>query len=299
MKKRMSQLSYKRLLALVLVFIFLGYAVDIGRLFHLQIIKGDEYAEKAQAQQLSDTEVTAMRGTIYDSDMNVIAKSASAWRLFIDPQAINDENERTVLVDGLSEILGYDEEKKQELLEKSKKENRYQVVENKVENADKEKISEFSSKNKLKKAIGFEETSKRYYPYNSFASSVIGFTNYDGDGVYGLEAYYNDELKGKNGRIITAKDAKSNKLPNDYATSVEAVDGNSLVLTLNQNIQYYLEKGLSRTMHEYQCKGAYGVVMDVETGAVLAMSSMPDFDINEPYEITYYKTKKKNRQNYG
>ena len=131
MKKRMSQLSYKRLLALVLVFIFLGYAVDIGRLFHLQIIKGDEYAEKAQAQQLSDTEVTAMRGTIYDSDMNVIAKSASAWRLFIDPQAINDENERTVLVDGLSEILGYDEEEKQELLEKSKKENRYQVVENK------------------------------------------------------------------------------------------------------------------------------------------------------------------------
>lgn len=292
MKKRMSQLSYKRLLALVLVFIFLGYAVDIGRLFHLQIIKGDEYAEKAQAQQLSDTEVTAMRGTIYDSDMNVIAKSASAWRLFIDPQAINDENERTVLVDGLSEILGYDEEEKQELLEKSKKKNRYQVVENKVENADKEKISEFSSKNKLKKAIGFEETSKRYYPYNSFASSVIGFTNYDGDGVYGLEAYYNDELKGKNGRIITAKDAKSNKLPNDYATSVEAVDGNSLVLTLNQNIQYYLEKGLSRTMHEYQCKGAYGVVMDVETGAVLAMSSMPDFDINEPYEITYDKTKK-------
>ena len=158
------------------------------------------------------------------------------------------------------------------------------------------KISEFSSKNKLKKAIGFEETSKRYYPYNSFASSVIGFTNYDGDGVYGLEAYYNDELKGKNGRIITAKDAKSNKLPNDYATSVEAVDGNSLVLTLNQNIQYYLEKGLSRTMHEYQCKGAYGVVMDVETGAVLAMSSMPDFDINEPYEITYDKTKKENEK---
>ena len=292
MKKRMSQLSYKRLLALVLVFVFLGYAVDIGRLFHLQIIKGDEYAEKAQAQQLSDTEVSAMRGTIYDSDMNVIAKSASAWRLYIDPKAISDENERTVLVDGLSEILEYDEEEKEELTEKSKKDNRYQVVENKVENSVKEKISQFSSENKLKKAIGFEETSKRYYPYNSFASSVIGFTNYDGDGVYGLEAYYNDELKGKNGRIITAKDAKSNKLPNDYATSVEAVDGNSLVLTLNQNIQYYLEKGLSRTMEEYQCKGAYGVVMDVETGAVLAMSSMPDFDINNPYEITYEKTQK-------
>ena len=124
------------------------------------------------------------------------------------------------------------------------------------------------------------------------ASSVIGFTNYDGDGVYGLEAYYNDELSGKNGRVITAKDAVSNELPSDYATSVEAVDGNSLVLTINQNIQYTLEKGLSRTLEEYQCKGAYGVVMDVETGAVLAMSSLPDFDINNPYDITYSKTQK-------
>lgn len=292
MRGRLPTKSLNRLLVFVLLLIFVGCGTDLVRLFYIQVIRGDEYAEKAQAQQLSDTEVKAMRGTIYDSDMNVLAQSATAWRIYIDPKAITDDDERATLVDGLSELLSYDDEEKAKLEEKTNAENRYQVVENQVDNALKEKISAFSSENELNSVIGYEETTKRYYPYNSLASTVIGFTNYDGDGVYGLEAYYNDELSGKNGRVITAKDAVSNELPNDYETSVEAVDGNSLVLTINQNIQYTLESGLSRTMEEYQCKGAYGVVMDVETGAVLAMSSMPDFDINNPYDITYSKTQK-------
>ena len=284
--------SLKRMMTFVVLLIFIGCGTDLARLFYIQVIRGDEYAEKAQAQQLSDTEVAAMRGTIYDSDMNILAQSATAWRIYIDPKAITGDDMRTVLVDGLAKLFEYDEEEKADLAEKAQADNRYQVIENKVDNTLKEKISAFSSENDLNSVIGYEETTKRYYPYNSLASSVIGFTNYDGDGVYGLEAYYNDELSGKNGRVITAKDAVSNELPSDYATSVEAVDGNSLVLTINQNIQYTLEKGLSRTLEEYQCKGAYGVVMDVETGAVLAMSSLPDFDINNPYDITYSKTQK-------
>lgn len=292
MRGRLPAKSFKRLLIFVLLLIFVGCGTDLVRLFYIQVIRGDEYAEKAQAQQLSDTEVKAMRGTIYDSDMNILAQSATAWRIYIDPKAITDEDERTVLVDGLAELFSYDEEEKAALAKKAQADNRYQVVENQVDNTLKEKISTFSSENDLNSVIGYEETTKRYYPYNSLASSVIGFTNYDGDGVYGLEAYYNTELSGKNGRVITAKDAVSNELPNDYETSVDAVNGNSLVLTINQNIQYTLESGLSRTMEEYQCKGAYGVVMDVETGAVLAMSSMPDFDINNPYDITYSKTQK-------
>ncbi|MGN1123733.1 MAG: penicillin-binding transpeptidase domain-containing protein, partial [Eubacterium sp.] len=120
----------------------------------------------------------------------------------------------------------------------------------------------------------------------------IGFTGADDQGLAGIEAYYDEELTGTNGRIITAKDAVSNEIANDYETSVEASDGNSINLTINQTIQYYLEKGLRETMEEYQAKGAYGVVMNCNTGAVLAMSSLPDYDCNKPYKLTYSKVKK-------
>lgn len=148
------------------------------------------------------------------------------------------------------------------------------------------------SKNELGDCIGTEQTTKRYYPYGSLASSVIGFTGSDDQGLSGIEAYYDEDLTGTNGRIITAKDAVSNNIANDYETSIAASDGNSVVLTLDQTIQYYLEKGLKETMNEYQAKGAYGVVMNCNTGAVLAMSSMPDYDCNNPYKLTYSKNKK-------
>lgn len=275
------------ILALVVAFLF---AVDGVRLLYLQLVSGDELAAKAESQQLSDTEIQAMRGTIYDSEGNVLAQSATVWNIFIDPSNINSEEKRTLVVDGLSDILSLDEEEKEELLEKSKKDTKYVVVAEKVENDIKEALSAFVSENKLATIIGTEQTTRRYYPYNSFASSVLGFTGDDNQGLSGLEAYYDEELTGTNGRIITVKDANSNKLPTDYETSIDAIDGNSLVLTLNQTIQYYLEKGLRSTMEEYQCKGAYGIVMDCNTGAVLAMSSLPDYDCNEPYEITYDKT---------
>ena len=160
------------------------------------------------------------------------------------------------------------------------------------ENNIKEKLSKFVSKNELGGCIGTEQTTKRYYPYGTLASSVIGFTGADDQGLSGIEAYYDEQLTGTNGRIITAKDAKSNNIANDYETSIAATDGDSIVLTINQTIQYYLEKGLRETMNEYQAKGAYGVVMNCNTGAVLAMSSLPDYDCNEPYKLTYSKDKK-------
>jgi stage V sporulation protein D (sporulation-specific penicillin-binding protein) len=279
----------KRMLILALVVVFL-FTIDGGRLIYLQLINGDELAAKAESQQLSDTEIQSMRGTIYDSEGNVLAQSATVWNIFIDPSNITSEEKRTLVVDGLADILDFDDEEKADLLEKSKKDTQYVVIAEKVENDIKEELSTFVSENKLGTIIGTEQTTKRYYPYDSFASSVIGFTGDDNQGLSGLEAYYDDELTGTNGRIITVKDANSNKLPTDYETSIDAIDGNSLVLTLNQTIQYYLEKGLRSTMEEYQCKGAYGIVMDCNTGAVLAMSSMPDYDCNNPYQITYDKT---------
>lgn len=275
--------SRAMILFLVLALLF---ATDIGRLFYIQVVKGEEYADKAQSQQLSDTEIEANRGTIYDSEGNILAQSATVWTVFLDPSNITDNN-RQKIVDYLASEFEYDDEKKQELLEKSKADSKYQVVEKNVENREKEEIAEFVSENKLSLCIGFEEGTRRYYPYGKLASSVIGFTGADNQGLVGIESYYDDELSGVNGRVITAKDAKSNSISNDYETSYDAQDGYSLTLTINTTIQYYLEKELERTLNEYSAKGCYGVVMDCNTGAVLAMASLPDYDCNDPYKITY------------
>lgn len=280
----------KRILIMAVVIIFL-MTTTVARVFYLTIVRGEELSEKAETQQLKDTEITAMRGTIYDSNGNVLAQSASVWNVFIDPLNIKDK-QRDLIVDEFANLFGYDADEKKEFYDKTTHQNHYELVEKKVENNIKEKLSKFVSKNELGGCIGTEQTTKRYYPYGTLASSVIGFTGSDDQGLSGIESYYDEQLTGTNGRIITAKDAKSNNIANDYETSIAATDGDSIVLTINQTIQYYLEKGLRETMNEYQAKGAYGVVMNCNTGAVLAMSSLPDYDCNEPYKLTYSKDKK-------
>lgn len=280
----------KRILIMAVVIIFL-MTTTVARVFYLTIVRGKELSEKAEIQQLKDTEITAMRGTIYDSNGNVLAQSASVWNVFIDPLNIKDK-QRDLIVDEFANLFGYDADEKKEFYDRTTHQNHYELVEKKVENNIKEKLSKFVSKNELGGCIGTEQTTKRYYPYGTLASSVIGFTGADDQGLSGIEAYYDEQLTGTNGRIITAKDAKSNNIANDYETSIAATDGDSIVLTINQTIQYYLEKGLRETMNEYQAKGAYGVVMNCNTGAVLAMSSLPDYDCNEPYKLTYSKDKK-------
>ncbi len=285
-----SKRMLKRILIMAVVIIFL-MTTTVARVFYLTIVRGEELSEKAETQQLKDTEITAMRGTIYDSNGNVLAQSASVWNVFIDPLNIKDK-QRDLIVDEFANLFGYDADEKKEFYDKTNHQNHYELVEKKVENNIKEKLSKFVSKNELGGCIGTEQTTKRYYPYGTLASSVIGFTGADDQGLSGIEAYYDEQLTGTNGRIITAKDAKSNNIANDYETSIAATDGDSIVLTINQTIQYYLEKGLRETMNEYQAKGAYGVVMNCNTGAVLAMSSLPDYDCNEPYKLTYSKDKK-------
>ncbi len=285
-----SKRMLKRILIMAVVIIFL-MTTTVARVFYLTIVRGEELSEKAETQQLKDTEITAMRGTIYDSNGNVLAQSASVWNVFIDPLNIKDK-QRDLIVDEFANLFGYDTDEKKEFYDRTTHQNHYELVEKKVENNIKEKLSQFVSKNELGGCIGTEQTTKRYYPYGTLASSVIGFTGADDQGLSGIEAYYDEQLTGTNGRIITAKDAKSNNIANDYETSIAATDGDSIVLTINQTIQYYLEKGLRETMNEYQAKGAYGVVMNCNTGAVLAMSSLPDYDCNEPYKLTYSKDKK-------
>lgn len=180
----------KRLLILAAVMIFL-LSTNVARIFYLQIVRGEELSLKAESQQMRDSEISAMRGTIYDSEGNVLAQSATVWNIYIDPLAIvlepaedatkeeiakkeqETEKRRAMIVDKFTELFEYDDEQKEELIEKTKQESHYAIVEKKVENNIKEEISEFISENKLN-CIGMEQTTKRYYPYGSVASSVIG-----------------------------------------------------------------------------------------------------------------------------
>lgn len=289
--------GFKRLCAsrsfIMFLVIVLLLGAGVSRLFYFQIIHGKEYSEKAQNQQLSDKEIEARRGTIYDSQGNILAQSATVYNIYIDPSRIDDKN-RTVLVNLLTDTLGYNEKERQELVEKTHQDGQYVVVERKVEYKIRKALAEFMDAKenkdyKLRNCLGFEETTRRYYPYGTLASPVLGFVGSDNQGLEGLEAYYDEELQGTNGRIITIANAKSQSISDEFETTIPAQDGNSLILTINSSIQHTLEKGLRDILEEYSPKGAYGVVMDVQTGAVLAMASLPDYDCNNPRTVIYDK----------
>lgn len=263
----------------------------IGNLFWIQILNGESYRLKAERQQLSDTVVNAHRGAIYDANMKVIAQSASAYLVYINPSKIKTDTQKALVVDGLSEILDIDRETVLKKAERSS--SGYEKIAGKINQETKDKISEFLSKNseeKLGTIIGIDPDTKRYYPLGSFASSIVGFTGSEDTGRSGLELYYNSELTGTSGRIITAKNALAGAMPNDYETTYDATDGYSLVLTVKEVIQYYLEQQLTQAIEECDAKNAYGIVMDVETGAILAMASMPDYNLNTPYTIASSET---------
>lgn len=258
----------------------------VGNLFWLQVINGEEYRLKAEKNQLSDTVVNANRGTIYDSNMKVLAQSASAWLVYINPSKIKTDEQKTLLVDGFVEIFDLDPETVTKKVNRS--ESGYEKIIGQIDNGQKDTLKEYLSKHKdqkLSTIVGIDPDTKRYYPLGSFASTVLGFTGSEDTGRSGLELKYNDILTGEAGRIITAKNALSGEMPNDYETTYDAEQGKSLVLTVDEVIQYYLEQQLSQAIEETQAKYAYGIVMDVKTGAILGMSTMPDYDLNSPYKI--------------
>ena len=272
-------------------------ALIIGRLAYLQLLKGDEYTAKAESQQLGDNEIKASRGTIYDANMNVLAQSASVWSVYINPSKINKisddaerEEIREVIVSGLSTILELDEEKVRNY---TLKDYSYQLVKGEIEKDTRDAILAFIEEYEdreenpldLGSIIGIDPDVKRYYPYSSLASTVIGFTGSDGDGLAGIEYYYNETLKGVSGRTITALNGNGTIMPNQYETIYEAQEGTSLVLTIDIYIQHILEDVLSQALEDTRAQNVYGIVMDVDTGAVLGMVSLPDYDLNDPFTI--------------
>lgn len=284
-KKPTKKMEFRSQFAFVFFCLFL--VALIGNLFWLQIINGEKYRLEAEKNQLSDTVINANRGTIYDSNMKVLAQSASAWLVYINPSKISTEEQKKLLIDGFVEIFELDRETVEKKV--NRKESGYEKIIGQIDNAKKDELRKYLSDHsdeKLGLIVGIDPDTKRYYPLGSFASTVLGFTGSGDSGRAGLELKYNDILTGEAGRIITAKNALAGEMPNDYETTYDAEQGKGLVLTIDEVIQYYLEQQLSQAIEETQAKYAYGIVMDVKTGAILGMSTMPDYDLNSPYKIS-------------
>lgn len=276
-----KQLSLRATLALCIL--FLAFIICVGSLVRVAIVDGEKYKLKAEQNQLLDTTVSAERGTIYDSNMNVLAKSASAWLVYIVPSKIQNDTQREQVVSILTSTLGLDEES---VREKTTRSSNYVKIAGEVEEDKKNEIQAFVKENKLSSIVGLDPDTKRYYPYSSFASTIIGFVNSDDNGNGGIEMEYNDDLTGTSGRIITAMNARQKIMSSEYQTTYEAKEGASLVLTIDEVIQYYLEQSLDQAIVDTGAKYAYGIIMDVDTGAILGMTSKPDFDLNSPNVIS-------------
>ena len=278
--RRANRIIQSRTILLLAVFGLCTFALLFAKLYHWQITEHDDLQSIAVRQQTLRTTVEADRGTIYDKNDTILAMSYTAENIFLSPKEImENEQNRTMIAEGLAEILNVDAE---DLLKKMEKTwSQYEKVKERVDEDLADEVRTFINENNIK-GVFLRPTSKRSYPKGTLASQVIGFTN-DAGGAYGLEAIYNDELTGESGMVVTARDRDGRALLYQYDQYFDAQDGCDLYTTLDTTIQYYLEKGVEELEARFGSgKGATGIVMDVNTGAVLAMASLPTYDLNAP-----------------
>lgn len=302
----------------VLILIFSLVAVNLAR---IMLVNDEKYKAKAENNQLQDSKIDALRGDIYDANGVMLAQSASVWKIYINPSRIpDDEGVKTFLCTRLTDVmtdLDYDT-----LRAKCDLNGNYYTVKSQVEKAEKDAVAKllYNSKDTengitddmvklnqttykvsvenedgetvlkdktfyISSAIGIDPDTKRYYPCGTLAAAVLGFTGADDDGRSGLEAQYDSILTGTPGRIISAKNGRSDLMGDEYESIYDAEKGHSLKLTLDTTIQRYLEEELQDVYVESGGVGAYGIVMDVDTGAILAMANLPGFDPNNPYAL--------------
>ena len=304
----------RRTLALLLVFGVAAFLALFAKAYDLTITQHNQLQDGASSQQMRSTVISASRGSILDRNGVTLAVSASADNVFLDPRAIDkyagelDKKRAQMMVDGLkegeklpmsgqeykdllavrlAEILDITEEKVRS--EMAKTQYAYAVLKKRVEKDVSDQIRAFISENETGAAlqgVHLEADSKRYYPRSSLASHVLGFLDPDNHGAYGLEALYEDSLDGTSGLSVTATDGRGSELMFQYEQYYDAQEGHSIQTTLDSNIQYYLERGIADMVSEFGAKnGAFGIVMDPNTGAILAIHSTPDYDPNAPREI--------------
>lgn len=296
------------LLAAILVFA----AAIIVKLFKLSVLDNKFYQDKANADHFGAISISANRGAIYDTNGVILAQSATVYKVFMDPDLFRSEiakkdeavkaqqkqvakgelpagtviktaeDVQNEVIEYLAEQLEIDVKKIEEAMNKD---SQYQVLKTQVEKPAADNIIAFMDENDIN-SIQIEEDTKRYYPQDELAASVIGFTNADGDGQYGLEYQYDEYLSGIDGKVISAKDANGNEMPYRYSKTYEAQDGNSLYLTIDRTLQYSLEKNLEEIVSQFEIEDrACGIIMNAKTGAILAMATAPGFDLNNPSDV--------------
>ena len=260
--------------------VLVGFGVLIGRLYQLQLVDGEMYQAKALKQQLRPTAISAQRGAIYDRNMKTLAASATVWTVTLSPAELKDADQLSKIADFLAPLLGVEREK---IIERGQKTaSYYEIIKQKVDDTTADAILRFCDENKIN-CVNLVEDSRRYYPYGSLASTVLGFTTSENKGAYGIESNYEKILAGTPGMVVSAKNAKSGNMPYSYDREYEPVDGNSIVLTIDEVIQHSLERHLETAVIEHNVNNrAVGLAMDVNTGAILGMATKPDFDPNEP-----------------
>lgn len=284
-----------RLRVLTALFLVIGFGLVGVRLLYMQVFHHDFYIQKATSLQTRDTFITPNRGKIYDANMQVLAESAEVERITVSPKAVVSETkekngvtadvQRQTLATILSETLDVSYDSVMEKLNKTDSE--YEIIAQKV---DKDVTKELNAKLEAAGCTGVysEPDTKRYYQHGSFLSAVLGYVGSDNNGAYGIESQYNDELSGTAGRIVRVQNAQNEDIVPDTQQYIPAKDGNSLVLTIDSDIQNYLEKHLETAFADNPeaRDGVSGIVMNIKTGEVLAMANLPDFDPNDAYHLT-------------
>lgn len=272
---------------LVACLVFVGFGWVVVNLVHWQVFRGEDLSQAALNQSLRSTTLSATRGTIYDATGKVLAQSASVWTVVLEPAYFKDyedpEAVRRTVAQGLSQILDMDEE---EVYEKTQGNSYFVYLKRRVETDVRDEINEFLENNKISAGVRLIEDYKRYYPYGTVASTVLGFTGTDGQGLEGLEMQYDTELRGTAGRLISSQNALGTDMPFEYEQYVEAENGYDLVLTIDETVQSVLEKYLAEGVEQFKVKnGAVAIMMDVDTGAILGMATTPTYDPNDPFTI--------------
>ena len=288
--QRANRTILRRTLVLMVLCGIVAFVPLIGTLYHLMITEHDYYNEKAIKNQTRSTNLTATRGVIYDANMNVLASSSTVETVFIDPNEIAEQMkqpENSNLLDqiarGLGEIL--DVEPSFVYEQAADKQYRYKVIKRKISEELADEVRAFISENSIT-GVYLETDLKRYYPNSSPAAQALGFVSSDNNGSEGLEAYYNEELSGTAGKVVTSKGNYGSEMLYTYEKYYDASDGSSLITTIDSTVQAYVEKNLQNAIDKYDIKnGAFCIVMDVNTGEIKAMATLGSYDPNNYLEI--------------
>lgn len=283
------------------VFLLVAFSALGGRILAIQTASFEKYQKKVIEQLTTESPASANRGEIYDSSGNLLATNVTTYRVFISPSGISSAqkvldgkktNSLAEKISGaLSELLGLDYDT---IYKKTQKTGRLdETILREADEATAAILREWILRERMEHLVFLEATSVRYYPYGSLASHVIGFTSADGVGLYGLEYQYNDKIDGEDGYYITARDSKGNELPSEYQSYVPAEDGYHLTTTLDVFVQAALEEQLENAVYDSNALNrACGIVMNVKTGAILAMAVYPEYDLNDPWSLVdYYQQK--------